>query len=101
MMLAYQDDSVRLRLEQHPELGIVVHCDAFKWSKELYFHYLEVFEEFINYPAVHSKGVVYAAIDPDDTLLQKFASMFGFTETETVLKNENIELPVWAYSWEK
>jgi len=81
MHTIYEDEVGRLRLEEHPELGLVLHADIYKWSKEAFKHSERVFDDVLL--SLANKGVtqLYSAIPISDRKNQKFAAAYGFIRT--------------------
>jgi hypothetical protein len=87
----YKDDTGELFLEQ-TDFGLVIHMYSYKWSKETYNHYIEVWVDLIE--QLQDKGYteVFAAIK--DLKLLRFASMFGFEITDKTIEDNNNETRV-------
>lgn len=62
-----------VRLEEHIE-GTFIHCDVFKWNKQVKKEILEVWDSISR---LHG-GPIYTFVGSDDIKIQKFMQLFGF-----------------------
>lgn len=95
----HDSDCGYLAYEVHPELGLVIHCEIHKWSKEAYKEYKEYWQIIID----DLRGKVpalYAAIPAWDKKNEKFAKMFGFEKTDQIFKNGDVEFSVFKLTTE-
>lgn len=69
--------------------GTVIHCDVFKWNKEVRIKILKTWEVI---KGLHG-GPIYAIHDPQDLKHEKFLKLFGFTKLKTVFDLN--EIWVW------
>ena len=81
MHTIYEDEVGRLRLEEHEELGLVLHADIYKWSKEAFKHSERVFDDVLLQLADRGIKQIYSAIPLSDRKNQKFAAAYGFIRT--------------------
>lgn len=77
----YKDDTGELFLEINPELGPIIHMYSYKWSKEVYKHYGQVWTALLQRLADEGHTYLHAAILLDDRRLCHFAKLFGFEDT--------------------
>ena len=101
MQTVYEDDVVVIKFEVHEKLGLVIHIDIKEWRKRAYVNALRVFKELTNTLTIKNIDHVSAAIPLDDEKNKKFALMFGFEETDLVLKNKStsdITYGIWLYT---
>ena len=100
MIVAYEDDKVRVVLEEADSLGYIIHVKLYEWSKEVFWHCVEAMEYVKNHPKVKPLGKLYAGIGKENKKLQKFASMFGFYNLEiNVLRGDGEVHDLWEYRW--
>lgn len=85
--------------EYYPNLGVFMHVTMREWSKDVFLGTLLDLDDLMTGIKEHGQDTMYAPIGPTDKKLQKFATMYGFYETDLVLQDEdeNIIAHVWAY----
>lgn len=73
-----ENDITKVELERVDE-RVFVHCEVYKWSKEIYRDLLELFVDIRE--LVRNEGVpaLYCSYMLNDVKGQHFATMFGFT----------------------
>jgi hypothetical protein len=85
--------------ETHPELGLVVHVDIYKWDKESFKQAQKIWMDFVD--MCQHKGIetIFAGIPKTDKKNEQFALMFGFEPTDFDLANTEGEylMSLWAY----
>lgn len=86
----YSDDTGKLWLEVYNGLPFI-HCHSYKWSKDKYKHYLEVWSELLIELKDKRIPYLYSAIKENDDKLVKFASMFGMERTEKYITDSKGE----------
>lgn len=86
--------------EIHPQVGVLMHADVYKWSKESFLEMLGLYRAFLNELKQHGITYVCAAVPEDDVKLQKFCRMMGFQESEHGLLLDQDYYCVWAMSTE-
>ena len=81
----YKDETGEVFLEKDNGLGIFIHCYSYKWTKESYKHYKNVWQVLLN--ALEEQGIpeVKAARHLEDEKLKKFAEKFGFKDTDELI----------------
>jgi hypothetical protein len=100
MNIIIDTPALQVGIEDHPQVGVVIHATVHKWSHTLYKVYKEIFNDIILETALKNVGCVTAPIADSNTKLQKFAVMFGFTPTEYIFNFEHKEPHrLWQYIW--
>ena len=47
MFTAYEDEIGAIKLQKHPEVGLVIHIDIYKWTRDTYIQSLRIFNDFM------------------------------------------------------
>lgn len=73
-----KNDHLHLEMEINEENIPLLHCEVYKWSRDLYWMYLDWFDEVRM--QLRSKGLteLFVAIPNGQKGTSKFAQMFGF-----------------------
>lgn len=98
MHTIHDDDVGCLRIEEHPEHGLIMHVDIYKWSKAAFKHVERVFDSFL--VALSENGIEHlsAVIPTEDRKNQKFAIAYGFIRTGTqmtLIDKPEIKYELW------
>jgi len=79
--MMYEDVVGSLHVEEHPDIGWILHVYIYQWSKEAFKHSMRVFDNVLNDLADHNVKELSALISIDNRKLQKFAAAYGFIRT--------------------
>ena len=103
MLTMFESDVGRIRGEVNPDLGLVVHVDIYKWDPESFEQAQQEFDFFVGECKANNVPALFAGIPKTDKKNQKFATMFGFEETDRIfLDAEGKYLQtVWIYPIEE
>lgn len=82
----YKDDNAELFLEKS-EIGVFIHCYVYKWSKESFRQFQEIWDSVLDSLLLEGYKEVKAAIEIEDIKLFRFASFFGFLPTGTFISD--------------
>ena len=88
----YKNDLFRVRIEEHIEVGLVIHVDVDTWTKQTYVHMSKTLKELKEQLVNKGVHVLSAFINPDDPKLEKFASIFGFSKTGVFMTQNDIKV---------
>lgn len=94
---AVKNDIGEIKMEFHPDLGIVIHVDIFDWTKDNFRKSYKIWLQFMKDLLEKGFDTVCAAIPADDRKNQRFAQMYGFKKTEGVLTKDGTLYDVWFY----
>lgn len=84
----YEDASVSLYLEEHPYYGVLIHVISRQWNNSIFKRYAKIFSALREEMKERGYDYIYAAIKPADNKLKKFAHIFCFSGTGTLVKDD-------------
>ena len=99
MITAYKDAILEIKLERCDPKGIFIHVDVFQWGKDKALHCLGALDQVVKELTYAKESALFAMIDTKDKKLQKFASLFGFFESEEVIETPKEVYNIWEYRW--
>lgn len=77
-------------LEQHVDVGTLIHCDMYRWSKEIAKRFLRDLNILYQ---LHG-GPIHALHDSKDRKHEKFIKLCGFTKARDL--GDHQELWIWS-----
>lgn len=90
----YEDDDIRVRF-QRSNIGPIIHCDIFEWSKSIKDKSLLIFEAICNEFKERGINEIFGLKEVEDKKCKKFISLFGFEEIGKVQVNGQ-EMQLWG-----
>lgn len=93
--LIFEDDTLKAYIEE-TEIGLLFHCYSLRWSASVMMHYHDFLTRLLSDLKYKGYDKLYAPIKDSELKLQKFASLFGFYETDRLIEGSDGIRRLWV-----